>query len=383
MSSGNTLINPRREPEIERSIPLGVEVAGQWAWRLLAIAAILAALFWVVATLKDLVVPFLIALLISALLTPFVNFLRKHRWPKWLAIITALSLFVVVVSGLIVVVTIQVRAGLPLLEKESVQRYMAFKTLLQTSALQINESQLDAYLVEAGGFIQKNTPAIVSGALTVGSNAGHLLTGGLLAAFATVFMLIDGSGVWAWTVRIFPRRARTAVNGAGQSAWRTLTTFVRVQIVIAAGDGVGIGLFAFFLGLPLAVPLAVVVFLGSFIPVVGAIVTGSLAVAIALVYVGPVQALVMLAGVLLVHLMEAHVLQPLVMGSAVKVHPLAVVVAVTAGLLIAGIPGALFAVPAVAALNVAVASIANESHAHPLDDAKRRPSRGSTGSRAT
>ena len=354
----------RRDAVVERSIPVGVEIASQWAWRMLVIAALVAAVFWLVATLKELVVPFLIALLISALLTPLVNFLRKHSWPKWLAIITSLLLLIVIVSGLIVLVTWQVRAGLPQLERESTQRFADIKTFLSTSALQINEAQIDVYQAQVGAFLQKNSSTILSGALTIGSTAGHLLTGGLLAAFATIFMLIDGDRVWGWVVRLFPQRARSAVDGAGQSGWLTLTSFVRVQIFIAAGDGIGIGLFAFFLGLPLAVPLAVVVFLASFIPVVGAIVTGVAAVAIALIFVGPIQALIMLAGVLLVHLMEAHVLQPLVMGGAVKVHPLAVVFAVAAGLLVAGIPGALFAVPTVAVVNVVVVYIASGRWRH-------------------
>lgn len=340
-------------------MPISVEIAGQWAWRLLAITALLATVFWLVGTLKEIVVPFLVALLISALLTPLLSLLRKHRWPKWLAIVTALSLLIVVVGGLIVLVTLEVRAGLPQLEKESVSRYSDLKSFLLSSPFQLDQSQIDGYIAQAGGLVQKNSSTILSGALTVGSTAGHLLTGGLLAAFATIFMLIDGRRVWTWVVRIFPRRARAAVDGAGQSGWLTLTTFVRVQIFVAAGDAVGIGLFAFFLGLPLVIPLAVIVFLASFIPVVGAIITGVFAIAVALVYVGPIQALVMLAGVLLVHLMEAHVLQPLVMGSAVKVHPLAVVFSVAAGTYIAGIPGALFAVPTVAVLHVFVVYIAS------------------------
>jgi predicted PurR-regulated permease PerM len=125
-----------------------------------------------------------------------------------------------------VLVTVEVRAGLPQLEKESVQRYTDMKSFLLTSPLQIDASHIDWYLAQAGGLIQKNSSTILSGALTVGSTAGHLLTGGLLAAFATIFMLIDGRGVWAWIVRIFPRRARAAVEGAGQSGWLTLTTFV-------------------------------------------------------------------------------------------------------------------------------------------------------------
>jgi putative heme transporter len=347
---------------------LGIEIAGQWAWRVLAVAGVIGLFFWLVAALAELVVPFLVALLISALLTPLVRFLQRHRWPKWISIVGALVLLVVIVGGLVTLVTLEIRAGLPQLEKESVQRYADFKKLLGASPLQIGEPQIDAYVGQIGSFIQKNSSSILRGALSVGTTAGHLLTGGLLAVFATIFMLIDGAGVWRWTVRLFPRRARAAIAGAGDSGWMTLTRFVRVQILVAAGDGIGIGLFAFFLGLPLAIPIAVVVFLGSFIPVVGAIVTGALAVVIALVYVGPIQALIMLAGVLLVHLMEAHVLQPLVMGGAVKVHPLAVVFAVAAGTFIAGIPGALFAVPTVAVFNAMVVYIVRGSWRQGVND---------------
>jgi predicted PurR-regulated permease PerM len=283
----------------------------------------------------------------------------RHRWPKWLAIVVALVVTLAVVSGLVVLVSQQVHAGLPHLEKEAVQRYADFRRFLRTSALQISNQQYDEYLGKIGNAIQQDSKALLSGALTVGSTAGRVLTGALLTVFGTIFMLIDGGGVWAWTVRLFPRRARDAVDGAGKAGWITLTNFVRVQIFVAAVDGVGIGLVAFFLGLPLAVPIAIIVFLASFIPVVGAIVSGVIAVFVALVFVGPVQALIMLAGVVAVHLLEAHVLQPLVMGNAVRVHPLAVVFAVAAGTFVAGVPGALFAVPTVAVINVMVTYIAS------------------------
>jgi predicted PurR-regulated permease PerM len=347
-----------RSARVQRSIPVGVEIAGQWSWRLLAIVAVLTVFGFLVATLKEIVVPFLIALLVSALLSPLVRLLQRHGWPKWLAIVVALLGTLVIVGGLVVLVTWQVRAGLPHLEKESVHRYADFRTFLRTSPLQISDSQFNGYISQIGKAAQDDSKALLSGALSVGSTAGHVVAGALLTLFATIFMLIDGHGVWRWTVRLFPRRARGAIEGAGQAGWITLTSFVRVQIFVAAGDGIGVGLFAFFLGLPLAIPIAVVVFLASFIPVVGAIVTGVIAVAIALVFVGPIQALIMLGGVLLVHLLEAHILQPLVMGSAVKVHPLAVVFAVAAGSFIAGIPGALFAVPTVAVINVMVVYIA-------------------------
>ena len=209
--------------------------------------------------------------------------------------------------------------------------------------------------------------------MSVGTTAGHVLAGFLLTLFATLFFLIDGKGVWRWIVGLFPRRSRPAVDGAGQAGWITLTTFVKVQIFVAAVDAIGIGAGAWILGLffggfPLVIPIAVAVFLGSFIPVVGALISGALAVFVALVYLGPIPAVMMLGIVLLVQQVEGHILQPLVMGTAVKVHPLAVVFAVAAGGFIAGIPGALFAVPVIAVLNVVVKYIAAgewRTHPHP------------------
>lgn len=339
-------------------MPVGVEIAGQWSWRILAIVGVLIVFGLLIVNLREIVIPFMVAILISALLIPFTNFLRGHHWPRWLAIVVALVLTVVVIGGLVFLVVIQVKAGLPDLEKRSVGAYNNFREFLKTSPLQISSKQFNDYLNQIGTAIQKDSSALASGALSVGSTGLHLLTGSLLTLFSTIFLLIDGRGVWGWITRLFPRKARAAVDGAGKAGWLTLTTFVRVQIFVAAVDAVGVGLFAYFLGLPLAIPIAILVFLASFIPVVGAVATGVIAVVIALVYVGPLQAIIMLGGVLLVHLLEAHVLQPLVMGTAVKVHPLAVVLGVAAGSYVAGIPGALFAVPVLATLNVMVSYIA-------------------------
>ncbi|MFL0712068.1 MAG: AI-2E family transporter [Microcella pacifica] len=195
---------------------------------------------------------------------------------------------------------------------------------------------------------------LVSGALSVGSTLTEVLTGSVLVLFAVLFFLIDGRRIWQFVVGLFPRRARTPVDGAGRAGWLTLTNFVKVQIFVAFVDAVGIGLGAVILQLPLALPIAVAVFLGAFVPIVGAVVTGALAVFVALVYYDIVIALIMLGIVLLVQQIEGNVLQPLVMGTAVKVHPLAVVLAVAAGGFLAGIPGTLFAVPLVAVLNVVV-----------------------------
>jgi predicted PurR-regulated permease PerM len=352
-----------RAAGVEESVPPGVRIAGAWSWRILVIAAVLALFGYLVVQLREIVVPFMVAILLAALLVPFVQHLQRRRWPKWLAIAVAEIGLIAVVASLVVLVVVQVRSGLPDLQKQSVIAYDNFKGFLLDSPLHLTEQDINGYLAQAGAVIQKDSQALLSGALSVGSSAGRFLAGLVLTLFATLFILIDGPGIWRWVVRLFPRRARGAVDGAGRAGWGTLTSFVRVQIFVAFVDAVGIGLGAWVLGLvfggfPLIIPIAVAVFLGSFIPIVGAVLTGILAVIIALVYISPLAALIMLAIVIAVQQLEGHVLQPLVMGSAVKVHPLAVVFAVAAGGFLAGIPGALFAVPVVAVLNVMVNYVA-------------------------
>ncbi|MFM9920223.1 AI-2E family transporter [Lacisediminihabitans sp. H27-G8] len=356
----------------EATLPAGIRIAGSWSWRLLAIAAVIALFIYLVITLREIVVPFMIAILLAALLVPLVTFLVRHRWPKWLAIALAEIGLIAVVAGLVVLVVLQVRSGFPDLQKQSVQAYDDFKQYLLASPLHLTNSDINRYLGQAGTALQKDSQALVSGAVSFGTTAGHVLAGMLLTLFATLFMLIDGKGIWAWVVRLFPRKARPAVDGSGRAGWVTLTNFVRVQIFVAFVDAVGIGLGAwiiglFFGGFPLVIPITIAVFLGSFIPVVGALFSGVLAIFIALVYLNPFAALLMLAVVIAVQQIEGHVLQPFIMGTAVKVHPLAVVFAVAAGGFLAGIPGALFAVPVVATLNVMVNFVASGQWRTPPD----------------
>ncbi len=368
----------RRQKEVPavdagQSVPRALTIAAAFSWRILLVVALGAVVIYLVIQFRDIVVPFLIAVLVAALLVPLVNWLISVGWPKWLAVLVSLVATLAFVAGLIVLVVSQVRAGYPDLQVQSVAAYRDFTLWLQTSSLQLTQADINNYLALGWEAIQRDSQALLSGALSLGSTAGHVLAGFLLALFATIFILIDGKGVWSWIVRLFPRRARSAVYGAGQAGWITLTTFVKVQIFVAAVDAIGIGLGAWILGLifggfPLVIPIAVAVFLGSFIPVVGALLTGTLAVFVALVYLGPIPALIMLGIVLVVQQVEGHILQPLVMGTAVKVHPLAVVFSVAAGGFIAGIPGALFAVPVIAVLNVVVKYIAAgewRTHPHP------------------
>lgn len=344
---------------IESDVPRSLQVAGAWAWRLLAVTAVLAVFIWLIMKLGVVVIPLFVAVLVAALLVPVSTWLQKHKWPKWLAVITSLIGLVVVVGGLLFLVVSEVRSALPDLQQRG---QVAYEHFLQSSdALLGTTGEASGSLTqELAKLAESNSQLITSGLISVGSTAGHVLTGLVLAIFATIFFLIDGKGIWAWIVRLFPSRARPAVDGAGQSGWMTLTGFVKTQIMVAGVDAIGIGLGAFILGLPLALPIAVAVFLGSFIPVIGAIITGILAVVVALVFDGWVTAAIMLGIVLLVQQLESHILQPFLIGRAVKIHPLAIILSVAAGSLVAGIPGALFAVPIIAVLNTMVLYIARK-----------------------
>ncbi|WP_309616721.1 AI-2E family transporter [Salinibacterium sp.] len=347
----------------DATVPPGLRIAGAYSWRILLVVGVIAVVIFLIMQLRDIVVPFMIAVLVAALLVPLVQWLVRHRWPKPLAIAVAMLGTLAIVAGLIFVIISQIRSGYPDLQRRSLAAYGDFKSFLAGPPFQIDDKQFAALIDQAIAAVQRDSQVLVTGALSFGSTAGHVLAGLLLIIFATLFILIDGARIWAWIVRLFPRTARSAVDGSGHAGWVTLTTFVKVQIFVAAVDATGIGLGAWILGLvfggfPLVIPIAIAVFLGSFIPVVGALITGTIAVFVALVYLGPFPALLMLGIVLLVQQVEGHILQPLIMGSAVKVHPLAVVFAVAAGSFLAGIPGALFAVPVIAVLNVMVKYIA-------------------------
>lgn len=338
-------------------VPRGMRIAGAYSWRLLAIAGVIAVVIFLVMQLSLLVIPVFVGVLLAALLGPFVGWLRKRRVPNGLAATIGLLTLIGVVTGLVWLVVSQVRSGISDLQERSVERFDELLAWVSTT-FGFSQTEIQASIDEFFGQFDLTDDWFVDGALSIGSTATEILTGAVLALFALLFFLLDGRRIWLFVVGLFPRAARPAVDGAASTGWRTVTEFAKVQIFVAFVDALGIGLVALALQLPLVLPIAVAVFLGSFVPIVGAVVTGSLAVIVALIYAGPLPALIMLAGVLAVQQIEGNVLQPLVMGSAIKVHPLAVVLAVAAGGFLAGIPGTLFAVPIVAFLNVFVRYIA-------------------------
>src|SRR6478735_4285262 len=338
--------------DLAPQIPHGLRLTAAYAWRLIAIAAAAGILIWLVIQLKLLVIPLLISILITALLWPAFTWMLRHRLPRWLAIVIAAVGAIAIVAGLLWLAVWQVTREWASVQERTVAAIESFRQYLISGPLHLTAQQIDDLLGQSWTFMQQQAELLWSGALALGTTVGHVATGALLSIFILLCLLADGAGIWRWTTKLFPKQARPAVDGAGRAGWVTVVTYARTQLLVATIDAVGIGLGAFLLGVPLAIPVAVLVFLGSFVPIVGAVVTGAVAVFLALVYNGPWIALWMLIVVLGVQQLEGHVLQPLLMGSAVKVHPLAVVLVVAGGAMIAGIPGALFAVPIAAFVNV-------------------------------
>lgn len=347
--------------EAEEAIPLPLRITAGYAWRLLLIAAVVAGFIWIVIQLKLLVIPLMVGILITALLWPAFEWMLRHRVPRWLAVAVSILGTIAIVTTLLWLVVWQIRSQLPDVQQRTGAAIDQFRQFLLEGPLHLTDRQLQGYIDQGFELLNEQAQLLFNGALAVGTTAAHVVTGAVLSLFILICLLADGAGIWRWTLRLFPRKARPAADSAARNGWSTIVNYARTQLLVAAIDAVGIGTGAALLGVPLALPVAVLVFLGSFVPIVGAVVTGAIAVLLALVYNGPWIALAMLIVVLGVQQLEGHVLQPILMGSAVKVHPLAVVLVVAGGSMIGGIPGALFAVPLAAFVNVAAVTVSTGS----------------------
>lgn len=349
----------------------GVRATSEWAWRLAVVAVALYVLSLFVREFSNIFVPLVIALLIASLLHPLVERLARYI-PKGLAALAALLGTLVLVIGLFSLVAQQATSGFPELRDQAVEGVDEVRNWLRTGPLNIDADSLSSYINQAEDAASANQSTLVSGALGVASTATHLAEGLFIALFATFFFLSSGRRIWAWLLRMLPTRAQQPLDEAALSGWVTLSLYVRATLLVALIDGVGIGVGVALLGVPLALPLGVLVFLGAFIPIVGALITGILAVLVALVAEGPVIALAALGVVLLVQQIESHVLQPFLLGKMVSVHPLAVILAIAAGATVAGIVGALFAVPLVAVANTMITSLAGRRGEDPGKQIARR-----------
>jgi predicted PurR-regulated permease PerM len=342
-------------------VPWGLDLAAAWSWRLTIIVVALLGLLWTMRFFAVITLPLAVALLISALASPTVIWLRRIGVPRGLATGVVMLLGLGTVALLLTFVGQQVAQGASDLSDSVVTGLGQVREWLRTGPLHVSDSQLDGYIEQMQSAVSGSTGAdgMVTRATEVGTAVGHVVAGFFIVLFSTYFFLADGERIWSWLVRLAPRAARERVDASGRVAWVSLTQFVRATVLVAFVDAIGIMLVAWFLGVPFVVAIGVLVFLGAFVPMIGATVAGLVAILVALVDQGPWTALLMLGGVILVQQIEGHVLQPFLMGRFVSLHPLGVIVAIGCGVLVAGIAGALVAVPLAAAGNAVAQHLAS------------------------
>jgi len=331
-----------------------VRKAAAWAWRLLVILTAVVALLWVVKKLEVIVVPVLLALMISALLVPAVDWLDRRGLPRGGAVAVVLLGGFAILGGILAFVIVQFVYGLPDLTEQVTRSIESTRRWLIEGPAHLRGEQIDNAGNAAIQALHNNQAKLTSGALSTAATITELVTAAVLALFTLIFFLYGGRNIWQYVTKIFPPNTRDRVRQAGYAGYGSLIGYVRATFLVALTDAAGVGTGLAIMGIPLALPLASLVFLGAFIPLVGAVIAGFLAVVVALLAKGIVYALITLGLLVAVNQLEAHLLQPLVMGRAVSIHPLGVVLAISTGGVLAGIVGALLAVPTVAFLNNAI-----------------------------
>ena len=345
---------PSVDSVADQSVTPLVRKTAAWAWRLLVIFATIVALLWMVKRLELIVVPVALATMLAALLLPVVDFLDRRGAPRGGAVALVLLGGIAVVGGILTFVVSQFIQGAPALVDQVSTSIKGVGDWLTHGPLHINQQQIDQFRKSAIDALQNNKEKLTSGALSTAGTVTEIVTGALLVLFTLIFVLHGGRNIFAFITKVFPPQVRERVRDAGRAGFHSLIGYVRATFLVALVDAVGIGTGLAIMGVPLALPLASLVFLGAFVPLVGAVVAGFLAVIVALIAKGLIYALITLGLIIAVQQLEGHVLQPLVMGRAVSIHPLAVVLAIAGGGVLAGIVGALLAVPTVAFLNSAV-----------------------------
>ncbi|WP_432561114.1 AI-2E family transporter [Kineococcus sp. SYSU DK003] len=335
-----------------------LRLAASWSWRFLVVLAGVVVLAYGLSFVSEIVIPVLVALLVTALLAPLANFSHRLRVPQAVGVLLSMLLTAGIVSGLVGIVGTQAANEWPELQRSATQGVTEVETWLSEGPLNLTSTAISDYIQQAEQAVAENRDTLIAGATGVVSTAGHVVAGFFIALFASFFFLLEGRRIWSWLLHLLPEPAREPVDDASRQSWVTLTHYMRATIAVAFVDGLGVAIGAAILQVPLATSLGLVVFLGAFIPIVGALLSGTVAVLVALVAHDFVTALIMLGVVILVQQVESHLLQPFLMGRAVAVHPLAVILAVAGGATVFGIVGALFAVPLVAVLKTGIGALA-------------------------
>jgi predicted PurR-regulated permease PerM len=357
--------------ELNALVPRGLQIAAAWSWRIILVIILLWGIVWLVRYFSEVFIAVAVAILLTALMLPVANALKKGRWGLPRAAATAVTVLGAVASIVAVLIVIggQIAGQGAELSTNVVNGFNQLSSWLnngpltewlRNGPLHLNAAWLDSstWVAKITEFLKASGSTIAGYAAEFGASVGHFLAGLALALFSLFYFIYDGRGIFSFVLNFVPRASRDRVDQASVRGWRSLSSYVRATILVALADSIGVLIVALILGVPVAPALAALVFLGAFVPIVGALVSGFVAVLVALVALGWVQALIMLGGVILVMQVEGHVLQPFLLGRAVKLHPLAVLISIAIGIIAGGIVGALLAVPLLAFTKSFVVSLA-------------------------
>jgi predicted PurR-regulated permease PerM len=349
-------------PEFDRAVPRGLQIAAAWSWRVIIVAVVIYGLLWIAGNLSEVVVPLSISILLAAMLSPVAN--RLHSWGLPRAGATAITVFggLLLMAGALTLIGTQIASQASTLSTNVVEGYNQLITYLQNGPLHVSASVFDTseWGTRFAAFLKDSQSTVTAYAGEIGAQVGHFVAGFFITLFSLFYFIYEGRKIFTFLLKFFPRESRARVDEAALKGWVSLSHYVRATILVAFTDAVGVFLWALILGVPVAPALGALVFIGAFVPLVGAFVSGSVAVLVAFVALGWLKALIMFAGIILVVQVEGHLLQPLLLGRAVKLHPLAVLLAIAIGIIGGGVVGALVAVPILAFTKSFVQYLAGE-----------------------
>jgi len=345
---------PDRGDEESTRVPGWLQTGAAWSWRLLLLAAALYLIVRVIGVLYIVVVPCIAALLLTALLQPLTARLRRAGLPSLAATWCTLLIAAVVLGGLVMLVTYRVSADYPSLVAQVKHTTTQVESWLSGAPFHVKSNSVQRALNDVPGYLSKHKALVEGTVVTGGKIAAEFFGGLVLMLFVMFFLIKDGERIWAWLLGALRPRTAERVNRAGQAAWLAVVYYMRGTVAVAAIHAIVIGTVLWIMGAPLAFPLAVLVFLAAFVPLVGLLVAGALAILVTLAANGWVDALILLGVLIVEDQLEAHLLQPQVVGRVIRLHPLAVILSLAVGSVLAGIAGAVVAVPVVAVITRAL-----------------------------
>lgn len=336
---------PSRLPPATDPVPRWLRSGAAIAWRLLALAAAIALTAYALAYLRIVVLPIIVAVLVSTVLGPPTRWLTRHRFSDGAAALTVL------LGAIGLLVTALTMAGAAVARQvsdlaDSVQEGIREAgEALSEPPFNLSQGDIDRYIDNAGDQLSDSSGALTGGLVHGAVLAGEVITGLILTLLLLFFFLKDGPKIWRWVVETFGGRQRARLDELARRSYFALTGYVRGLVLVGAADAAMIGAGLAILGVPLVIPLMLLTFLAAFVPLIGAFSAGLAAVLIALVDGGVVTALIVLGLVIAVQQVEGHLLYPLIMGRTIHIHPIAVILALATGGILAGIIGVFISVP--------------------------------------